>query len=71
MELKEEDFEELQTMCKHLYVGNHHSRILCHEYKGWVDCTYKHCPKIMKPCNGVVRINGEVVAEVTSINTLL
>lgn len=71
MDLKEEDFETLQSMCKYLYVGDHHSRILCNKYEGWVDCTYNHCPKIMKPCNGVMRVNGEVFAEITAINKII
>ena len=71
MDLKEEDFEELQTMCKYLYIGDHNSRYLCRKYKGWVDCTYKHCPKIMKPCNGTISVNGEVIGKITAINKII
>ena len=71
MDLKEEDFEELQTICKYMYIGDHHTRYLCHKYEGWVDCTYNHCPKIMKPCNGTIRINGEDVGKITSINKII
>lgn len=63
MDLKKEDFEELQ-MCKYMYIGDHNSRYLCHRCEGWVDCTYNHCPYVMKPCEGEMRINGQVFAKV-------
>ncbi|MEX0082984.1 hypothetical protein AB2T90_11160 [Clostridium butyricum] len=71
MNLNKEDFETLQSVCKHLYIGDHHSRNLCNEYEGWIDCTYEHCSKIMKPCNGLMRIDGEIVAEITAVNKII
>lgn len=71
MNLNKEDFNQLQSMCKHLYIGDHHSRNLCRKYKSWIDCTYEHCPKIFKPCNGQIRVNGKIVAEITAINKII
>ena len=71
MDLKEEDFEELQSICKYMYIGDHHTRCLCHKYEGWVDCTYNHCPKIMKSCSGMISINGEVIDEIISIKCIV
>lgn len=65
------DFEELQSMCKYLYIGDHHSRHLCHKYKDWVDCNYNHCPFVMKPCEGEIRIDEEVIAEIKEINIII
>lgn len=70
MDLKEKDFSEFQTSCKYSYIGDHGLKILCDKYYGWVDCNYNHCPFIMKPCKGTLRINGEIVGNITAINTI-